>query len=211
MIVVNFATGHYLKGQARLAASLYKQGARAFLLDDYKAIYSPTHQESPYEFKVHAIRKAFDYEDIVLWVDASMYLVGDLTRIENLIKQDGYFMEEAGHYAGRWTNQYTRHYFNVTPEEMLQGPGGITMFSAGLVGLNLKSEVAMQFLYEWEQSAKAGCFKGDWGDHRHDMTCASIIASRLGMKYQRGGNHLAYVGPGYSQPEAGVVFYCQGV
>lgn len=211
MIVVNFATGHYLKGQARLAASLYKQGARAFLLDDYKAIYSPTHQESPYEFKVHAIRKAFDYEDIVLWVDASMWLVGDLSKIEEIIRRDGFFATEAGHYAGRWTNDHTRKYFNVTEQEMHQGLGGITLLSAGLIGLNLKNEKAMQFLYQWEESAKNGCFRGDWSNHRHDQTSASIIATRMGFKYQRGGEFMSYIGPGYAQPEAGSVFYLQGI
>src|SRR5688572_9868541 len=211
MIVVNFSTKEYRKGQNRLAASLHRQGAKAILLDDYKAIGSPTHKESPYEFKVHAIREAFNHDDIVLWCDSSMYLVGDLSLIEALIKRDGYFAEEAGHYVGRWTNQHTRNYFQLTEEEAHQGPGGITMFSAGLLGLNLKSELAMQFLYEWEASAKAGCFRGDWSDHRHDMTAASIIATRLGMKYQTGGTHLSYIGPGYSEPKKGVVFYCQGV
>lgn len=211
MLVVNFANGQYKKGQQRLAASLFNNKCKGMMIDDYSIIQSPTHQQSPYEFKIHSIRKAFDEDNIVLWVDSSMYLHGDLEVIEKIILKDGYFFEEAGHYAGRWTNQHTRNYFNVTPQEMFQGLGGITMFSAGLLGLNLKSEIAMQFLYEWEESAKAGCFRGDWSDHRHDMTCASIIATRLGMKYHRGGSHLSYIGPGYSTPEPGSIFYCQGV
>lgn len=209
MIVVNFSTKEYHRAQKRLVESL--NGHKKIMFNDYAVIGSPTHQQSPYEFKIHAIRKAFDQDDTVLWVDSSMYLSGDLSVIERLIKRDGYFQEEAGHYVGRWTNQHARNYFNLTEEEAKQETGGITMFSAGLLGLNLKSELAMQFLYEWEESAKAGCFRGDWADHRHDMTAASIIATRLGMKYQTGGTHLAYIGPGYSAPKPGVVFFCQGL
>lgn len=208
MIIVNFSTREYKIGQKRLAASLGKHPYLMF--SNYEEIGSPTHQESPYEFKIHAIEKAFEKDDICLWVDASMWLVGDLTKIENLIKQDGYFISEAGAWVGSWTNAHTRKYFNLTAEEA-KVPGGFTMFSAGLLGLNLKSELAMRWLYEWKQSALAGCFSGDWSDHRHDMTCGSIIAQRLGMKYQRGGQHMSYIGPGYTAPEKDSVFYLQGI
>jgi hypothetical protein len=143
-------------------------------------------------------------------MDASMYVKGDLSKIEHIILNEGYFMEEAGHYVGRWTNPHTRNYFKVTPQEMIQGAGGFTMFSAGLLGLNFNFDCATKFFDQWKQSALAGCFRGSWADHRHDMTCASIIAQRMGLKYQRGGSHLSYIGPGYSQPEAGSVVYCQG-
>jgi hypothetical protein len=143
-------------------------------------------------------------------MDASMYLKGDISKIEKLIQDDGYFMEEAGHWVGSWCNQHTRRYFGLTADEA-KIPGGLFMFSAGLVGLNKNSVVAMDFFSQWKNSSLAGCFRGEWTDHRHDMTCGSIIAQRLGMKYQRGGSHLSYVGPGYSQPEAGSVVYCQGM
>lgn len=211
MIVVNFATEQYKRPQQRLAASLFNRGVKAMIFDSYKDIESPTHQESPYEFKIHAIRKAFEVDDVVLWADSSFYLVGDIAIIEKIILQDGFFGSEAGHYAGRWTNQHARNYFKVTEEEMQQNDQGIKLFSAGLLGLHLKNEKAMKFLYEWEQSAKAGCFKGSWEDHRHDQSCASIIATRLGFKFQRGGQHMSYIGPGYAEPEKDSVFYLQGM
>jgi len=210
MTIVNFATKYYAAGQRRLDKSIPKCYNK-LLFNDYSQIGSPTHQQSPYEFKIHAIRKALGQDDIVLWCDASLWVVGDLHIIENIIKTDGYFFEEAGHYCGRWTNQHTRNYFGVTEEEMKQGPGGMTMFSAGLTGLNKNSALAMWFLDRWEASAKASCFKGSYEDHRHDMTCGSIIANRLGMKYQTGGTHMAYIGQGYEKPKDGVVFYLQGL
>lgn len=208
MIIVNFATGHYLKGQQRLSRSL--NGHKQLMLSDYVSIGSPTHSESPYEFKIHAIEKALCFDDIVLWVDASMWRVGDISVIEKLIIEDGYFMSESGHWTAQWTNQFTKDYFKMTEEEA-KVPGGSFMFSAGLLGLNKNSQVAMEFLRQWKESAKAGCFRGDWKEHRHDMSCASIIAQRLGMKFQRGGQHMAYIGPGYGQPEPGVTFYLQGI
>lgn len=205
MIVVNFSTPQYSAGQNRLATSLLKANCKTLMLSDYREIGSPSHQSSPYEFKIYAIEKAFEVDDIVLWADSSMWLNGDLSKIGTIIKKDGYFMEEAGHYVDRWCNAHTRKYFNLS-----QG-NGYLMFSAGLVGLNLKNETAMEFFYKWKQSAKAGCFRGSWSDHRHDMTCGSIIAQRMGLKYQSGGSHLSYVGEGYPNHNKDAVFFCQGL
>lgn len=209
MIIVNFATKGYIAGQKRLAASL--NGYKTLMLQDYAQIGSPSHQDSPYEFKLWAIEKAFELDDIVLYCDSSLWRVGDLSIAENIIKQDGYLLTAAGHYVGRWVNDYQKNYFNLTDQELLQWTGGMTMFSAGFVGLDKKSSIAMEFLKQWKQAAIDGCFKGDWQTTRHDQSIGSIIASRLGMKYQRGGEHLAYVGPGYSEPEPGVIFKLQGL
>jgi hypothetical protein len=208
MIIVNFATGHYKKGQQRLAQSL--RGYKFLGFTEYAEIGSPTQSESPYQFKIHAIEKGFEKDPIVLWMDASMWRVGDLSKIERLIQENGYMMEEAGHWVGSWTNQFTRDYFKLTPEEA-KVPGGMFMFSAGLLGLNAASPLAMEFFTQWKAAALAGCFRGSWNDHRHDMTVGSIIAQRLGMTYQRGGSHLSYIGPGYSAPEPGAIIYLQGI
>ena len=209
MIIVNFSTPNYARGQNRLKQSL--NGHKMLMLDSYEAIGSPTHSESPYEFKIHAIEAALELDDIVLWCDASLWRVGDLSIIENLIIEDGYFLSEAGHWVGRWVNDFQRSYMKLTDQEATQGAGGIFMFSAGLVGLNKKSPVAMEFLKQWKQAGIDGAFRGSWENSRHEMSIGSIIAQRLQMKYQRGGQHMAYLGPGYSTPEKDVVFYLQGL
>lgn len=209
MIIVNFSTPNYSLGQKRLAASL--NGYKNLMLNDYVSIGSPNHKENPYAFKVYAIEAAWELDPIVLLADASMYRVGDLSKIEKIIVNDGWYMEEAGHYCARWMNEHQKNYFKLSEEESNQGPGGLLMFTAGLFGLNKESPKAVEFMKQWKEAAQAGCFKGSWVDTRHDMTCSGIIAQRLGMTYQRGGSHMAYIGPGYSKPEPGVVFYCQGV
>lgn len=207
MIIVNFATKQYRNAQRRLMDSVNGKG---LFISDYPPGWK-THQESPYQFKIYAIKQAFELDDIVLWMDASMYRVGDLSVIENIIKTDGYFMEESGHYCSQWTNDFTKNYFKLTDEESVKGPGGFTMFSAGLLGLNKNSEIAIDFLNQWEAAANAGCFKGDYSNHRHDMSSASIIACRMKLKYQSGGTHMAYIGPGYGKPKSSVVIHCQGM
>lgn len=207
MIIVNFATHYYYKLQWRLRDSL--RGHRMMLINDYGQIHSPSHKESPYQFKIHSIEKAFQRDDVVLWCDASLWRVGDISTIDNIIKTDGYFMEEAGAWVGTWTNQFTRDYFNMTENE-LAVPGGMYMFSAGFLGLHRQNAVAMEWFRQWKESALAGCFKGTWEDHRHDMTCGSIIAQRMGLTFQKGGTYLGYVGEQYPEPNPTVVFKLKG-
>lgn len=209
MIIVNFSTPNYALGQKRLAASL--NGYKKLMLDNYTAIGSPTHLESPYEFKCHAIEKAFEFDDIVLWADSSLWRVGDLSVIENIIKQDGYMFTESGHYVSQWINDYQKNYFKLTEEELRQDSNGMIMFSAGFIGFDKKSPIAMEFLKQWKQAAKDGCFRGDWKTTRHDQSIGSIIAQRLKMKYQRGGMLMSYIGPGYSKPEPSSIFWLQGL
>jgi hypothetical protein len=180
------------------------------MFDDYTSIGSPSHKDSPYEFKIWAIEAAWKYDNIALWCDSSLWRVGDIKKIEDLIVRDGYFMSEAGAWVGDWTNSFTRNYFKLSDHEA-KVPGGLSMFSAGLLGLDKANPLAMNFFIQWKTAALAGCFKGDWKDHRHDMTCASIIAQRLDMHYQRGGQYMSYIGPGYSEPEKDTVFFLQGM
>lgn len=209
MVIVNFATKEYLTGQRRLQASL--NGHKCLMFRNYEDIGSPSHSDSPYEFKVWAIEKALEVDDIVLWADASIWVVGDISKVERIIKDEGFFGEESGHYCGRWSNDFCKKYHNLTEEESKQETGGLLMYSAGLTGLNKNNPKSMEFLRQWKASAKAGCFKGDYSNHRHDMVNASIIAQRLGLKFQKGGTYLSYIGPGYSQPSPTSIFYLQGL
>lgn len=209
MIITNFATKEYFKAQERLVKSL--NGHKAAIYKNYQEIGSPSHKESPYQFKIHAIEKASKLDRVVLWCDSSLWLVGDLSKIEDIILRDGFFGSEAGHYVGRWTNDFTKQYFQLTSDELHQGDTGMIMFSAGLLGLDFSNPVGIEFFRRWKASALAGCFKGSFENHRHDMSCASIIAQRMGLKFQRGGQHLSYIGDGYTTPEPDSVFHLQGL
>lgn len=206
MIVVNFATDQFKKGQKRLADSIVERGGTIVTYNDYKQLGSPTHQESPYEFKIWAIERAmqsFRNEDVFLWLDASVWAIGDLSVIENIISETGFFGEESGHYCYDWANEHCRKYHNLRKEE------GLIMYSAGLTGIH--REHSKEFMSQWKASAQAGCFKGEYKNHRHDMVNASIIAQRLGLPFQRGGTYLSYVGNGYAKPADSSIFLLQGI
>jgi len=76
MIIVNFSTKEYAKGQQRLKNSL--NGHKFLMFDNYEAIGSPSHKESPYEFKLHAIRKAAEFDPAILSAVAKAIVKNDV-------------------------------------------------------------------------------------------------------------------------------------
>lgn len=211
--IVSFANGrgNYLKGQQRLIDSLKGVGfaGGVVTIKSEEEIGAPSHYSNPYAFKLYAIERAIElgYRQI-LYVDASVWAVQPVEPVFEAIEKEGYIMQEAGHYVGRWSNEYCLKWFGITREEANKMP----MYgNAGLLGLNFDNEIALRFFGKWKDSMLAGCFKGSWTDHRHDMTCGSIIANQLGMKYKSGSDILAYVGGGYAEPKDHIIFYAQGL
>ena len=51
-------------------------GYKQLMLNDYVSIGSPSHKESPYQFKIHAIESAMNYDPVVLWCYGLMWRVG---------------------------------------------------------------------------------------------------------------------------------------
>lgn len=209
--IVNVATpgrDNYLKAQQRLKDSLEQwkfEGTFLAWTGEYPPG-SPTHQDVPYGFKVYAFREAlrqgFRY---ILWLDASIWAVGDVTPVFDHIERKGWVMEYAGHTISQWINDNALDYFGLTREEsqvmLMYGNGGF-------LGLNFDFPKCREFLDQWERACKAGAFNGSWSDHRHDMTCGSVVACRLGMTYHPAGKYLVF---GAVKKRPDVVFCCQGM
>ena len=220
--IVSFANenGNYIKAQQRLKDSLNgKTDADLLMFVGENSINAPLHSKIPYAFKIYSILRAYEmgYTSI-LYLDTSAYAIADVNPIFEIIERDGYFMEEAGHYCGTWTNDKTLDYFNVTRDEAMN----MTMYSAGFTGLDFTNDLAEGFFAKW--AASIGCFKGQWNNlseteskdkrcqgHRHDMSCGSIIANQLGMKYQIGGSYFQYAAPEDIKLKESVIFYVQGM
>lgn len=205
--IVNVATSQYVYGKKRLRESLQEHyNGDVYMYDNEYEVESPTHQENPYAFKIYAIEKMrqMGYKQ-VLWLDASVYAVKNVQPLFDWIKEKGFFMEAAGHWTGTWCNDETLAYFGITRDEAMQMP----MFSAGFTGLDFENPIAVEFFEKWKASMNAGCFRGNWTNHRHDMTCASIIANQMGLvrDWSGGGHYFAYIGEGYSQPQETVIFH----
>lgn len=99
--IINLSTGRYVKGAQRLRNSFNDPDIDLYTWDREYKIGSPPHRENPYAFKIYAFEKAWElgYEQ-VLWLDASIYPVKPMFPYFNLLDEQGYVFEEAGHWAG---------------------------------------------------------------------------------------------------------------
>lgn len=212
--IVNLVTPseRYVNGQNRLRRSLedkFPQSDSFFFLGEGSVSAEP-HSLNPYSFKVHAIEyvRNLGYDQI-LWLDASLVAVKDVSPVFDWLTEKGIFLEEAGHWAGTWCNDRCLTYFGLSREEAMQMP----MFSAGFCGFDFKHSASVEFFAAWKESMRHDCFKGSWKDHRHDMSAGSIIANKMGLvkDYSFGGQFFSYIGPAYSQPKETAVFHLIGL
>lgn len=208
--IVNLGTNQYSFGTERLRNSLQGNFDGDFYSFKHESeIGSPLHQENPYAFKIYAIEKMREmgYEQ-VLWLDSSAYAIKNVQPVFDWLTEKGIFMEAAGHWTGSWSNDATLSYFGITREQAMLMP----MYSAGFTGIDFTNKISIDFFQKWKESMLNGYFKGSWANHRHDMTCGSIIASQMGLveKFSGGGNFFAYVGEVYGTPKESVIFYVKG-
>ncbi len=205
--IVNFAdqSSWYPNGQRRLIESCKNFfSGELFTFTSYDEIGSPTHKDNPYAFKLYAIEKVKNMGyDSILFLDSSIYPVREISEVFDFIEEHGHLFQKCGHPVDNWCNDNCRNYFNLSREES----NGMGMFSAGFTGLNFKNETTQEFFKQWKESAEGGAFKGDWSNHRHDMTSGSIIANRLKMNFEE-EHWFSYIGQGYKPPRPDTYFWC---
>lgn len=209
---VNFSTPEYFKGQTRQVESLikYSKGGEVFYTFKPDTLLCPKHEENPYAFKIYAIEQArSEGYNQVLWLDSSVYCAADPSPVWDWLTDKGIFFEAAGHYAGSWCPDHVLEYFNVTRGEAMKMP----MFAAGYCGFDFRNPISVEFFAQWKESMFNGMFKGSWTNHRHDMTCGSIIANKMGLLplYSPGGRYFSYIGQAYGPPLPTSVFHLKGL
>lgn len=203
----------YMYGVRRMAHSMSKykpSDIDFFYFNSESNVGAPSHSNNPYAFKLYAIKMAREMGyDQILWLDASIVAVSDFTPVFDWLEHHGIFLETAGHFVGTWCNDYTLKYFSLSREEAMKMP----MFAAGYCGFDFTNPTSIEFFAEWWESMLNGCFVGSWTDHRHDMTCGSIIANKnnLVKDYAGGGQFFAYIGEAYEQPKPTAVFHLIGL
>lgn len=192
---VNFANGSYISGQQDLIRSIKKHSSYDILaFTKYEEIGSPSHHDSPYEFKLHSIKTARDkgYE-IVIWCDASMRLIKSIDDLIPKIKEVGVYVQQDGWYIGQWANDKTLDYFGTSRDDMMK----IQNASAGIIGFDFKNSLSNIFLNELFKCSHAGLFVGKWNNkdktesqderclgHRHDQTCIELVSYKLNIQKQ---------------------------
>jgi hypothetical protein len=192
---VNFSNGGYLSGQQDLVSSIKKYSQYDILtFRKFEEIGSPTHTDSPYEFKLYSIKKAKELGyDIVIWVDASMRLIRPIDSLILKVKEHGIYIQQDGWVVGQWANDKALEYFGVSRDEAMK----MLNTSAGIMILDFTSEISSIFLDELFKCASAGLFRGQWNNknktesqderclgHRHDQSCVELVANKLGIQKQ---------------------------
>jgi hypothetical protein len=209
--IVNVATGHYVKGQKRLAAFPVTIG-----WTDELPRGCPAHTERPYAFKAYALKQTYeDYgHETLLWCDACMIPgARPLDELWEYIEEHGVWFAKNGYSNYEWTADSA--YPDLFPGPLATVPTGmderrklnrtIPHVVATAFGISLKHDKGRAFLDEYFRLAsETEAFCGPWingplsGDpsnhhrmapcgpadvrgHRHDQTAASVIAWRLGV------------------------------
>jgi hypothetical protein len=106
--VVNLVTEErrYVLGQERLIRSMSVCNIPLIVFRGVESVGAPSHQKTPFAFKLHAIEEVrrMGFEQ-VLWVDSSVYAVGEVELVFDRIDKNGFFFEDSGHMCGRWLRE----------------------------------------------------------------------------------------------------------
>lgn len=193
--VLNVATKpFYTKWQERLSASLTTVGynGRRLFWTNSLPPESPTQEESPYAFKLYAIKEAMKQKETrLLWVDAGLYAIRPLDPIFEILEREGVYLMRDENKVAKFCSQETLDYYSVTRESM----AGIHLVTGAIIGLNMESDVSRGLLEEWRAAYGAGLYRGtvsrhsEQEDHRGDETILGILAHRKGLNLHGLGDH----------------------
>lgn len=189
---VSFATSFYIERQQTLIFSVRKFGYDIYTYNTFDSIGSPTHQESPYEFKLHAIRAVYlKGYDIVIWCDSIIRMLRPIHNWIPEIEKRGVYLQRDGHSLGTWANDRALESFGLKRDDVMQLN---TTIYACVMAFDFRHPITKTFLYKWKQCADKGLFRGKWHNrdktesedprcqgHRHDQTCAELVARELNI------------------------------
>lgn len=174
--VINVSTAKYWVGQQRLSGSLLvNKGNYIQCFYQHEAeVAAPFHTDNMYAFKPYAMKHVADAGfTTLLWLDASMYVLNDITPIFEAIERDGYFFQDSGWMNERWTTAEVLGYFGTNKGRMI---------SSGVLGVNILNPDGKEFLDSWFQACNDGMFNGSHDNYRHDQSAASLIIEQMGLK-----------------------------
>lgn len=209
--IVSLAThaNNYYQALDRLEISLQGRFDGDFIkLRGEESVSAPSHRINNYAFKVFAIahaRRAGNSK--VFWLDSSNYAVQNVQPIFDYLDEHGIFLQDSSHWIGDWSTDECLNYFGITRQDAMS----MHMLSSGFIGLDFDNKISQEFFCRWQQSMCMGLFNGPWDKHRHDQTCASIIAHQMGIDLSPNCTYFAHVGEQYLPPKETAVFHLQGI
>jgi hypothetical protein len=212
--IVSFANHkpNYIKALHRLVDSLKDkfEGDVLHWIGEESLPGCPLHKDNPYSFKLYTIEKARSLGyDQILWLDSSVWAIKNIDPIFDLIKKDGFFFEDSGHWIGAWASDASLKFYDIDRAEAWK----MHMLSSGFVGLDFTQQIAIDIFDSWNFDMAAGVFIGSWSNHRHDQTSLSLIVNTMGLydKVSLCGTYFAYVGHPYGPPKDSAICYLAGM
>lgn len=194
---VSFASGRYVQYSQALEASIRLQCPEAdvFVFSDPREIGCPPHSTSPYSFKPYAVdhvrRMGYRY---IIWCDSVVRLRKPLNELLPQIRDVGVYLQADGWPVGVWANDRALGYFGLSRDQAMD----IEAIYACIMGFDMKSPIAVEFLARWKKASDDGIFIGHWKNdaktesqdercrgHRHDQTCAELISYQMGIPRSR--------------------------
>lgn len=169
-------------GGRNVDADYYPERPDLLIWKDVLPPGSRPHLESPYGFKVHAIKEAYEkgYTSI-LWLDSAAYAVKeDVSPIFEKIEKEGYYAMSHEDPLENWVGFNALRYSNLTPHDLL----GLNLPSGSCYGFDLSNTDIKDLFSEFSKSESDGMFKsepiseGKW--HRHDETLLALILKSYG-------------------------------
>ncbi len=190
---VTFSSGRYKGREEPLRRSVQRfcPDADFFVFHDPKEIGSPEHSVNPYAFKVYSIQsvRAMGY-DVIIWSDSINRIARPLDRFFEDLRTVGVYLPHDGWTIAEWANDNSLRYFGVSRDDVMNR----SCCYACVLGFDFRNPITEQFFALWKKSCEDGVFQGYWDNttqtestdprcrgHRHDQTCADLIAYKLSI------------------------------
>lgn len=218
-LIVNGSNGLYWypKGSERLEQSLINVGWNNYkIFNGYSlGIYNSS---CPYTVKADILHTASILTPArrLLWVDCSVWAIKNPKPIFDIIKRDGYYFWSSGYNAAQTCSDKCLEYFGIDRDTAETYED----CSTSIFGVDIDSEVGLEFLKKWLTAAYDGVFHGSREHdnqsadsrflfHRQDQSAATCIIGKMGLKIHRPKEHCMYDVDGEA-PES-VIFKMRGM
>lgn len=214
--------GWYKAGSERLERSLMFHGFAGEMLfwrNEYPPG-SPSHQENPYAFKVHAFREAFRRGFTnVMWLDCSFWALQNPMKIFDIVNDNGVFAFRSGYNCAQTCTDallaaadWSRDYAETLPE-----------IATGIVGLNISNPDGAKVFATWEHYCDQGLFNNSRTHNpqesadprflhgRQDQSAYSVAVHKNNVQFDY-QDYVAYYNngnPGYDKDKC--VFFIGGL
>ena len=218
--IINAGIGNwYSVGSKRLRRSLNEVGFPGDIIT-WEDQYPPNchqHNDVPYYFKIAAFEYALSRNySHVLWCDSSFWAINDPMPIFDIINEQGYYMFSSGYSLCQTANDKSLAYFGYNRDDLID----TTEWATGCVGINFNNPDGKELYRLWKEYMDAGLSIGSrlhdnqsqdprFLFHRQDQTCFSLACYKLGLKNERGIDHVAYYGTDHNPNE--LIFYIRGI